>query len=85
MVEYRYIIKDPVGLHMRPAKQFAELAKQLDSKIEIAYRNQRVSATSILRMVSLGATYGNLLTIFVSGDNEKQSLTKIKDFLNQNL
>lgn len=85
MIQYKYIIKDPVGLHMRPAKKLAETVKYFHSKICIEYDNKVVKANSVLRVVTLGATHGKQITFTIDGEDEEQAFEQLKMFLDDSL
>lgn len=42
---------------------------------------KRVNAASLLKVLSLGVKKGSVLTIYCDGDNEKEALKKIEEFL----
>ncbi|WOF24136.1 HPr family phosphocarrier protein [Microbacterium betulae] len=57
------------GLHARPAKLFAEAAKNSGLPVTIAKGDGKpVNAASILGVISLGANSGDEVTLSVEGD-----------------
>ena len=57
------------GLHARPAKLFAEAAKNSGLDVTVAKGDGKpVNAASILGVISLGANTGDEVTLSVSGD-----------------
>jgi phosphocarrier protein len=57
------------GLHARPAKLFAEAAKNSGLEVTIAKgEGKPVNAASILGVISLGANTGDEVTLSVTGD-----------------
>ncbi len=55
------------GLHARAAARFVQLAQKFDSRVEVAFGDQSVGATSIMGLMMLGAPNGALLEIRATG------------------
>ena len=56
-------IRNPEGLHMRPAMQFVDLANSFESDISVGHQDTIVDAKSIMQMtvlhiISFGVTDG---------------------------
>ena len=47
-------IRNPEGLHARPADMFVRLAKQFDADIQVAKDNEFVDGKSIIMILTLG-------------------------------
>ncbi|GAA4198306.1 HPr family phosphocarrier protein [Microbacterium oryzae] len=63
------------GLHARPAKLFAEAAKNSGLSVQIAKGDGKaVNAASILGVISLGANTGDEVTLTVEGDGAESVL-----------
>lgn len=67
MVEFEYIIKNPVGLHMRPAKELIKLVSCMNSEVYIISEDKEIKVNSILRIVTAGITSGKSIRIKVVG------------------
>lgn len=64
------VINDPVGIHARPAAQFAQAAGASGCTVTIAKGDgAAVPANSILSVMGLGVKQGDEVTITVEGDN----------------
>ena len=61
------------GLHARAAARFVQLAQKFDSKVEVAFGDQSVGATSIMGLMMLGAGQGTLLEIRAVGRDAAQA------------
>ena len=57
------------GLHLRPAYQIVECAKNFQSRIEFEYKSERVDGRSILSIVTLGAAQGARLKVEAEGED----------------
>lgn len=64
------VINDPVGIHARPAAQFAQAAGASGCTVTIAKGDGApVQADSILSVMGLGVKQGDTVKITVEGDN----------------
>ena len=73
--------KDPLGLHIRPAEQFARLAMKFESEIEVVRDTLRVDAKSIMHMLTLGAEPGAELRLEACGPDAEQAVEAIARFV----
>ena len=62
------------GLHARASAKFVTLAAQQAATIEVEKDGSRVTGTSIMGLMMLGAAMGDAVVISASGDNADQSL-----------
>ncbi len=85
MTSFKYTIKDPLGIHARPAGLLAKTAKATGSSITIAKGDRAVSADRLLALMGLGIRCGDTITITVEGGNEETSAQAIRTFLEGNL
>ena len=70
------------GLHARPAKLFAQAAKDSGIPITIAKdAGKPVNAASILGVISLGIEQGDYVTLSVDGDNADATLDRLSELL----
>lgn len=68
------IVRNPQGLHMRPATALAQLASKYQSAIRIHKQDQAVNAKSPLELMVLGAEQGTELMIEAAGDDAREAL-----------
>jgi len=57
------------GLHARASAQFVNLASELPAKIEVEKDSNRVTGTSIMGLMMLGAAVGDTIVIHDDGDD----------------
>lgn len=63
-------VNDPVGIHARPAAEFAQAATASGCAVTIAKQGgNAVNAGSILSVMGLGIKQGDTIEITVDGDN----------------
>lgn len=82
---FLHIVKDPVGIHARPAGAIVSLAKQYKSEIVFSAGEKRAPADSILALMSLGAVRGTCLKIEAHGEDERAALAALRTFLREHL
>lgn len=63
------VIRNPQGLHARPAQLLAQLATKFESRVELIRESQRVDAKSIFNLLTLAATQGTSLQLEVQGND----------------
>ena len=65
------------GLHARASAQFVNLASDLPAKVEVEKDSNRVTGTSIMGLMMLGAAMGDTIVIHVEGDDAQEALEKL--------
>lgn len=70
-------ILNPSGLHARPAAMVVELAKTLESEVTIATNGKNASAKSILSVLALGASTGDVAVVTAVGPDAEVALERI--------
>lgn len=76
-------VKNPQGLHARPADLLVRLANQFQSKIEISKQGEWVDAKSILSLLTLGAAQGTELGLQVAGVDAIEAMDAVKELFEQ--
>ena len=74
-------IKNPQGLHMRPAMQFVDVASRYSSEISVSNGETDVDAKSIMQMTMLAATCGTFLTIRAEGDDASGAVDDLRNLV----
>ncbi len=86
MEKFTYLIKDPMGLHARPAGLMVKAINKLPCDIKISFNDKIVDGKRLYAVLSLGVKTGDTISIICEGDNEKETAQLIKDlFENENL
>ena len=81
MIEFTHQIKDPNGMHARPAGKLATMAKQFKSDIRVKTDAKEADAKRLLALMSLGVKSGATITVTVSGEDEETAAEQLKAFL----
>jgi phosphocarrier protein HPr len=79
-------IGSKVGLHARPASMFAKAVAQAGLPVRIAKDGQPpVNARSLLSLLTLGAAYGDLVTLHADGEGAEATLDELAAMLEREL
>jgi phosphotransferase system HPr (HPr) family protein len=74
-------LKNKEGLHARPAAVFVQEANKFDSEIEIEFQGMKVNGKSIIGIMSLGAFYGEDITITARGRDEEEAIRTLEKLI----
>lgn len=85
MKEIRHIIRDPQGIHARPAGALVKVVSQFSSNILIQKGDKEIDAKRILGVMSLGAKMGEELVFRIDGPDEVKAGDALSDFLRESL
>ena len=67
-------VKNPVGLHARPATFFIQKANEFKSNIWVEKDERRVNAKSLLGVLSMGITRDMEIDIIARGSDETEAV-----------
>ena len=79
MQQIELVVQNQTGLHARPAKVLANLAKQFRAEVSIQCAEKRANAKSMLSVLTLGAGCGSRITLQVNGEDEADALIRISE------
>lgn len=74
MVSQKVIIKNPTGLHLRPAGILCKEAMQFKSLITFQYRNNTANAKSVLSVLGACIKSGDEIEFTCDGEDEEEAL-----------
>lgn len=80
----KFVLKNEMGLHARPASKFVKIASSYASKIEIVSGEKRYNGKSIITLLSLGLKNGAEINIEVDGEDEIIAMESIKGLIQSN-
>ena len=82
MAERQATIASSSGLHARPAKLFAQAAKDSGIPVTIAKdAGSAVNAASILGVIALGIEQGDYITLTADGEGAETTLDLLSELL----
>ena len=85
MISRDVTIKNNVGLHARPATFFIQKANSYASSIWIQKDDRRISAKSLLGVLSMGITGGMTITLIADGPDETEALNGLVELVSNSL
>ena len=77
MVSQKVTIKNPTGLHLRPAGILCKVAIQFKSHVTVRYRENTANAKSVLSVLGACIKSGDEIELVCEGEDEKEALTSI--------
>lgn len=81
MRKFVYTVRDPVGIHARPAAALAKQAAGYESTISIRKGDETVSLSRIMAILGLNIRHGDEITLMVDGPDEEKAATEMETFL----
>lgn len=69
------------GLHARASAKFVTLASGLPCMVEVEKDGSRVSGTSIMGLMMLGAACGDTIVLHADGDGAAQALDSLSTLI----
>lgn len=81
MVEKNVVVQNETGLHARPAASLVQFVKNFDGNVELVKDGKTANAKSIFNVMALGISKGTEITVRVDGNNEKENLDKLIEFI----
>ena len=76
MITQKMTIKNPQGLHMRPAGAFAQEMGKFECSVYIRFKNSKINAKSLLNIIAACIKCGSEVIIECDGADEKQAMEK---------
>lgn len=81
MTSKKYVIKNTIGLHARPAALFVKKAAEFESKIKVVKDDKEADAKSIISIMALGAVKGAEIVINANGDDSDSAVEALVELL----
>lgn len=81
MVEKRLTVKNPSGLHLRPAGDLCNKAMGFESRIIIRFRNKEFNAKSLLGILSACVQQEDEILLECSGKDETEAAEVLAKFI----
>lgn len=70
-------VKNPLGLHARPAAMISKLLQTSKSQVTISFRQETINARSIMSILMLAIKKNSMLTLTVEGEDAEETLAKL--------
>jgi phosphotransferase system HPr (HPr) family protein len=84
----RLVVRNPSGLHARPAALFVRTAGQFGAKVSVSNPGAGkgpVDAKSILSVLTLGVSSGTEIEVSADGDDADAAIAAIRDAVESGL
>ena len=85
MKQFSFTIKDPAGIHARPAGIVVQEAKKYQSTITARFNGKSADLKRIFTVMALCAKCGSVLEVEVNGTDEQVAAEAIKATLESKL
>ena len=85
MFEFSYTIKDPVGIHARPAGLLSKEGKKYKSTITVDKDGTPVNVLKLMALMKLGVKCGETVLVKIEGEDEAVAGPAMEAFFNANL
>ncbi len=83
-MERKFIIKNKLGLHARPAALLVQTANRFKCEVEIQKGRQKVNGKSIMGIMTLAAGVDTPITVRTSGDDAAEAMEQIAKLITGN-
>lgn len=77
MVRQKVVIKNPTGLHLRPAGTLCKEAMEFNSKITFSFRGSTANAKSVLSVLGACIKSGDEIEVVCEGPDENEALSTV--------
>lgn len=75
------VVKNPQGLHARPAATFVQIASKYNSNIALQKGDERVNGKSIMGILTLGIEQNAKVVLEADGDDADEVVTELTQLL----
>ncbi len=84
--EIQVVLRNPVGLHARPASLWAQTASRFDARVQVVRpdNHKTADARSMLELIALVARRGDTLLLQASGHQAEEALTALEQLVQAN-
>lgn len=86
MVSFEYIIKNPAGIHARPAGDISRAAQSCDSTVTITNeKGDSCPLDHLLSLMLLGVKCGEKVIVSAEGSDEEKAIEKLRRIFEEKL
>ena len=85
MVSQKVTVKNPTGLHLRPAGILCKEAMQFKSHITFRYRENTANAKSVLSVLGACIKSGEEMELVCEGEDEQEALAALVNAIENGL
>ncbi|MBQ7767151.1 MAG: HPr family phosphocarrier protein [Lachnospiraceae bacterium] len=85
MVSQKVVVKNPTGLHLRPAGILCKEAIQFKAHITFSFRDTTANAKSVLSVLGACVKSGDEITLCCEGEDEQEALNRLVEVIEAGL
>jgi phosphocarrier protein len=85
MKQFQYTIREPVGIHARPAGMLVHEVKKYKSKILITKNGKSANALSLMALMGLCVHCGDTVMVTVDGEDEAVAAPAVEIYFKEKL
>lgn len=85
MVSKKVTIKNPTGLHLRPAGELCKTAMQFKAKTTFSFEEGTSNAKSVLSVLGACVKSGDEIELICEGEDEEEALKKMVEAIEAGL
>jgi phosphotransferase system HPr (HPr) family protein len=85
MLQFSHTIKDPNGIHARPAGLLVQAMQGFKSTVTISRGEQSANAKQLIGVMKMRLKCGQTFTLAADGEDENAAIDAAKTFLASNL
>ena len=86
MKSFNFTVKDPMGIHARPAGLLAKMSKTYpDTAITLTKGEKTVKMTQLMMLMGLGVKTGDEVTVSANGASADAAIAALEKFFQENL
>lgn len=85
MVSKKVVVKNPTGLHLRPAGNLCKEAMKYKSMVKFQFRNTTANAKSVLSVLGACVKSGDEITLICEGEDEEEALQALAEAVESGL
>ena len=71
-------VKNPLGLHTRPAAAIVKLLQPRKSSVSFTYKNETINARSIMSILMLAAKKNALIVVTIEGEDAETTMRQLE-------
>ncbi len=84
MKKYEFTLQNEHGLHARPAGLFIQACNKYQSTISLYKEDQMYNGKSMLGILKMAASKGDVIRVEVDGSDESEAIDEIKALISGN-
>ena len=84
MKTFDFTVKEPLGIHARPAGMLTKEAKKYKSTILLKKGDKEVNVLKLMALMGLGVKCGETVTVTIEGEDEDTCAAEVEKFFNDN-